>query len=238
MKEKLKKIIRKLPFDFNRSQKYDKMTMKIMKIVLEPDSTFVDIGCHKGEFLQEALRFAPEGKHYAFEPIPELNLQLQKRLGKYCEISSFGLSNRRGSSSFQYVKSNPSFSGIKQRTYPKQEQVEEITIKIDLLDNQLTNAKRIDLIKIDVEGAELEVLEGSTYTIAKHLPVIIFEHVKEAAEAYEVDADKSFDFFESVNYNLYTLKSFVEDPTPLNRSEFLKLFESGNETYFAARFKS
>jgi len=233
-----KNILKRLPFDLTRSQKYDKMTMKIMKIVLEPNSTFVDIGCHNGEFLEEALRFAPEGKHYAFEPIPELNLQLQKKFGNHCEISSYGLSSRRGTSTFQYVKSNTSYSGLKERTYPKNEKVEEITIKIDLLDNLLKDSKRIDLIKVDVEGAELEVLQGSTYTIAKHLPVIIFEHVKDAARAYDVDAEKSFEFFESVNYNLYTLKSFIEEPIPLNKKEFIRLFNSREETYFAARFKS
>jgi hypothetical protein len=40
------------------------------------------------------------------------------------------------------------------------------------------------LIKIDVEGAEREVLEGAIRTITKHRPIVIFEHGRGASARY------------------------------------------------------
>ncbi len=48
-----------------------------------------------------------------------------------------GISNERGETTFNYVKSNPMYSGIKKRHYPGKESIEEIIIKVDTLDNQL-----------------------------------------------------------------------------------------------------
>ena len=46
----IKNIIKKI-FPVTHNIRYDNQTFQIMKIVLEADSTFVDVGCHKGEVL-------------------------------------------------------------------------------------------------------------------------------------------------------------------------------------------
>ena len=53
----------------------------------------------------------------------------------------------------------------------------------------------VDLIKINVEGMELEVLEGSIQTILKWRPVVLF------------DNKKLVDFFDKINYNVKVYKS-------------------------------
>ena len=70
LKNSLKTIIKKIPIRFTSNQKYDAQTKRIMNIVVERHSTFVDVGCHKGEVLSKALKIANVGKHFAFEPIP------------------------------------------------------------------------------------------------------------------------------------------------------------------------
>ena len=45
-----KNIVKKI-FPLTHNIRYDNQTFQIMKIVLEADSTFVDVGCHKGKFL-------------------------------------------------------------------------------------------------------------------------------------------------------------------------------------------
>ena len=54
---------------------------------------------------------------------------------------------------------------------------EEIKIEVDSLDNILKELKikKVDLIKVDVEGAESDVLEGAVKTLKKFHPKIIFE---------------------------------------------------------------
>ena len=75
----LKNIIKKI-FPVTHNIRYDNQTFQIMKIVLEADSTFVDVGCHKGEVLDHALKCSPNGLHFAFEPIPDLFSELELKL--------------------------------------------------------------------------------------------------------------------------------------------------------------
>lgn len=58
---------------------YDIQTTKILKKLLKIDSNCIDVGCHKGSILDEILRFAPEGQHYAFEPLPDLCAYLKRK---------------------------------------------------------------------------------------------------------------------------------------------------------------
>lgn len=50
---------------------YDQQTVEVMRLVLENNSNCVDVGCHKGEILDEVIKLAPEGLHFAFEPLPD-----------------------------------------------------------------------------------------------------------------------------------------------------------------------
>jgi len=209
-----------------------------MQIVLEHNSTFIDVGSHKGEVLSKALKIAPKGKHYAFEPIPQIHKKLDKRYGQYCDVKNIGLSDHFGETSFNHVVSNPAYSGIKQRTYPKKEKIEEITIQVDTLDNQLFDQERIDMIKIDVEGGELDVLKGAVKILNKFHPVIVFEHGKGAAEYYETTPQEVFTFLDEQHYNIFTLKAFIENTERLTKDEFISLFNSNKEYYFLAKAKA
>jgi len=235
MKEIIKKIIKSLPVDFTRNQRYDTSTVKIMRQVLKNDSVFVDVGCHKGEVLDYAIRFAPMGRHYGFEPIPTLHAQLSKNYGAQYLIKNVGLSDHKGTSTFNYVVSNPAYSGIKKRSYPGEEEVEEITIDIDTMDSQLSEATHVDLIKIDVEGGEYGVLMGAKGIITKYQPVIIFEFGLGASDHYGTSSDQIWDFFNSLNYGVYTLKGFLNQSEAITKADLEKIYKSNTEYYFTAK---
>ncbi|MFM7401390.1 MAG: FkbM family methyltransferase, partial [Bacteroidota bacterium] len=117
MKELIKKALKSLPFDFTLNQRYDRLTRKVIKSVCRPDSHCIDVGCHKGEILDLLIAAAPRGVHYGFEPIPDLFDKLKQKYGtdNRCHILDIALSDNKGTASFNYVVSNPSYSGLQKR---------------------------------------------------------------------------------------------------------------------------
>lgn len=54
----------------------------------------------------------------------------------------------------------------------------EKTVEVQVLALDALNLPRLDLLKIDVEGMELDVLDGAYETIKRYSPIIIAEHIK------------------------------------------------------------
>ena len=112
MKEKIKALLKKLPIAFTKNQRYDRQTVEVIRRICKRNSNCVDVGCHKGEMLEIILKYAPEGIHFGFEPLPGLFQNLQGKFPSNCKIYELGLSNKKGETSFNYVISNPSYSGF------------------------------------------------------------------------------------------------------------------------------
>ena len=231
-----KNIVKKI-FPLTHNIRYDNQTFQIMKIVLEADSTFVDVGCHKGEVFDHALKCSPKGKHFAFEPIPDLFSELKTKYKDICEVKNYAITDSCGESEFHYVVSNPAYSGIKKRSYPKDEMIDKIKIKTSTLDKELINELRVDLIKIDVEGGEYGVLKGAKEVIEKFHPVFIFEHGLGASNYYNTDPNDVYDLFDLSDYNIFTLKGFIKQSPPLSKEKLNDLYNRNKEYYFLAMFR-
>lgn len=78
--------------------------------------------------------------------------------------------------------------------------VQQITLD-DTLSHVVRSGRSVDFIKIDVEGHELEVLEGAARTIAHSHPVILCEIEKR----HSPHCDKVFSLLRSAGYKAYTL---------------------------------
>ena len=235
MKDFIRKILRAFHLDITKNMQYDRSTLEIMKKVIKPTSNCVDIGCHKGEMLELMLKYAPSGKHFAFEPIPEMYKQLKLRFNGNCEVFQLALSNKKGETIFNHVKNAPAYSGIKKRKYAvKDPNIEELKVNVDLLDNVLPKDLKIDFIKIDVEGGEFGVLKGAKEILKKSKPVVIFEFGLGASEFYGTKPDELFDFIESCGLKISLLKTWLKDGNPLEKGEFSNIYQKNEEYYFIA----
>ena len=237
MKEKIKSLIKKLPIAFTKNQRYDLYTEKILKKHLSKDSSCLDIGCFKGEVLDMMLALAPQGYHQGFEPIPVQYDFLSNKYdnNKNIHIHNVALSDQVGETTFNYVKSNPAYSGLKKRAYDRpHEEDEEITVQTHCLDKLLDLDQKIDLIKIDVEGAEYQVLNGGESLLAKHKPIVVFEHGKGASEFYGTTPEMIFTFFQSVSLQVNLLDRFYKGRPSLSKSEFVSQYEGAINHYFVA----
>lgn len=88
-----------------------------------------------------------------------------------------------------------------------------------MLDNIIPKNISIDFIKIDVEGAEYNVIKGAKNTILRNRPVIIFEFGKSSSKYYNVNAEKLYSLL------CKDLKLKILNKTdPLNYKEFNDLY--------------
>jgi FkbM family methyltransferase len=158
----------------------------VLAVALAPDSNTIDVGAHEGAMLRDLVRLAPNGRHLAFEPIPELRAKLERDFAGVpgVEIRSSALSDVTGDSTFQHVVTAPGYSGLKRRAMTVGEEVREIRVRTERLDDTLPEGFEPSLVKVDVEGAELLVLRGAADMIARHRPVVLFEHGAGGYERY------------------------------------------------------
>jgi FkbM family methyltransferase len=237
LRELLKLIVVRLELPLTQNLKYDIYTKKIMRQVLNKSSNCIDIGCHKGEILDDILQYAPSGKHYAFEPLPHLFRDLQEKYrGKNINLYPVALFDTKGVTSFKYVVNAPAYSGIMERKYdfPNPE-INDLTVDTNLLDNLIPAEVQIDFIKIDVEGAEFPVLKGGKKTICRCKPVIIFEFGIGAADHYGVEPETVYEFITSqCGLSVSTLKGYLKEKEKLTKDQFCRLYLDRLEYYFVA----
>jgi FkbM family methyltransferase len=170
--------------DVHRNVREDAALAGVLAFTLGRDSCCVDVGSHGGRVLQEMLRCAPEGRHIAFEPIPALARDLARRFPTV-DVRESALADVDGSTTFEHVVSEPAYSSLHARAgtargWPDHigpEDVQTIDVRMERLDSALPDGWAPDLLKIDVEGAEARVLAGAAETIARHRPVVVFEHM-------------------------------------------------------------
>ncbi len=215
----------------------DDQAFTIMQQRLTRSSNCLDIGCAQGLYLAEMLHLAPAGQHHAFEPIPALYEALRARFRRHPNVQfhNLALSDSAGHTQFHWNVSNPGWSGLRERAYPSpDDQIRIIDVELCRLDDLLPADHRVDLMKVDVEGAELAVLTGGRALIERCRPLIIFEYGLGSAEFYEAWPEKMFDLLASCGLGVASLGAYLAGRPPLERAEFCRQFHEHLCYYFIA----
>jgi FkbM family methyltransferase len=152
-----------------------------LRRTIAPGAVVYDVGANVGFFTVLAARFAgPEGTVVAFEPAPECAASVRANAA----VNGFE-SNIRvveaalGASAHRerlFVVADASWSRLASRGEHSQT---DNTVEVDVLAlDELVARAEIpppDVVKIDVEGSELDVLQGMRRTLAEHRPAIVVE---------------------------------------------------------------
>lgn len=237
MKKAIKKILKKLPIAFTRNQAYDRDTARIIQQVCRRWSNCIDVGCHEGDILNTMLKAAPEGHHFAFEPIPYLFEGIAERFKSFENIHLYelALSDVEGSAAFNLVESNPAYSGLKKRSYDRPQEIDrEITVRTARLDDIIASEQQIDLIKIDVEGGELQVMQGGFETIKRCKPVILFEHGLGGSDHYGTTPAQVFQLLQEAGLQVSLLHRYLKKEPALSLQDFEEQFYRRLNFFFIA----
>ncbi len=236
LKDAIRELLIDLHLDLTKNLEYDRLTRSILKNALVPQSNCIDIGCHKGEILDLMLNYAPEGKHYGFEPIPYLFEKLEDKYKDLATIYPYALSDQSGTTQFNLVKNAPAYSGIKERKYDiKHPEIEKIQVPVKTLDEIIPQDQKIHFVKIDVEGGEFGVLKGAQQLLKRNQPIVLFECGKGGSDYYGTDPATLYAFVtKNLELDIYTLKSYIKKEKALPSEQFVALFDSNKEYYFVA----
>lgn len=214
--------------------KYDFQTTELIRKHLKKDSNCIDIGANLGHILMEIVAAAPKGQHFAFEPIPDLYTLLQKRFSKNTTVYNYALSDKKGSTTFNYYPGRPAVSGFRERNNQIGQEPTLLSVQVEKLDDLIPENLKIDLIKIDVEGAEFEVLKGAMKVLQKNQPLVLFECGLGGADVYGTTPDDIFNLFASCGMALSTIEYFNARKLPFSKEEFNGQFYKNYNIFFIA----
>jgi len=186
-------------------------TRRVLTKLLRPGMTFVDVGAHVGLLtLAGARAVGPAGKVLAVEPVP-LSFELLNRaivlngmtglvetkcaaIGATREQRKLFIGNVLGHSSLIKTQSLNT------------ETSSEIEVEVLPLDELVQANDRVDLIKIDVEGAELLVLQGTKRIIADNPELaIIAEYGPSHLQAAGISPENWFAEFHNLGFTSFVI---------------------------------
>jgi len=196
---------------------YEKGILSFLKSVLKPGDCFVDVGANIGLMsMFTAQCVGPSGKILAFEAHPLTSEILRKNilLNGYQNIVvlNYALGSTEGKAKI-YDNWQVNRGGA------------SLVVKSEGSDSHEINVQRLDsvwqenlipkVMKIDVEGFELEVLKGAAATIEKYHPVLIVELSENRSNTFDSTIEL-IDFIKTLgNYKIFKLKGGKERKSAL-----------------------
>lgn len=219
--------------DFNASPEF-----RVMRTLLKLDMTCVDVGAHIGYFSLVAAKYS--GQVIAFEPNPgvtklfERNLELNSHLATRIRFMKCALSSRPGIMRLYTSISQPDLASLAPIDMPD---VVIQDVRLQTMDESIpVSHSNIGFLKIDVEGAELDVLKGGVQLIEKHQPIIMLELIEKHQQRFARSCETVVDFLISRGYQAYhitesdpVLKAFARN------SSFFSASEGNNALFVPAR---
>ncbi|MFO0892138.1 MAG: FkbM family methyltransferase [Isosphaeraceae bacterium] len=210
----------------------DQLATTLVTSICAPGKTFVDVGAHIGSIVAEVLRNDPSVRVIAIEAIPEKAAGLRRKFPSI-EVHDCAVGETEGQITFYVDTERSGYSSLVRPAAGDRSATREITVPIRRLDG-LVSASGVDVIKIDVEGAELAVLKGGENLIARDRPLILFESGPPRSE--EVDfRGEMWDWLASRDYAVLIPNRVAHIDPGLGREGFLEshLYPRRTTNYFA-----
>lgn len=207
---------------------YHEELIPLFRPHIKKDAVIIDVGGHSGQTTKLFSQMAPQGHVYVFEP----GLYAQSIISKVIQLKKFnnvtletvGLSNERGeaelvaplktSGSVGFGRSHVSYSDEDDNNVKH-------TIQLITLDDYIADKyiRRVDFLKVDIEGHEMKMFYGATKTIDTFRPVVYTEAIDEFLERSGNSIQELWDFFIEKNYRIYLIDkdlNLIECPNPAN----------------------
>ena len=195
-------------------------TFKEQKQLLGIENPIIfDVGAHKGETVSNYLSLFKNPSIFSFEPTPSSYKMLNNMFNGQIKPINKALGSKIGKKEFliKNVSSCNSFFKIKDyaKKYKNAEENGKILVEVDTIDNfcNKNRIQKVDILKLDVQGYEVEVLKGATSMLTNKKIKLIYAETY-FNPAYEGDCCNIYDvgsLLESWGYSLYNIYNLFYD---------------------------
>src|SRR3989344_5254214 len=187
--------------------RYEPETTRLFKHILKPGMIVVDIGAHIGYFSRLcAKRVGKNGRVFSFEADTENRALLSKNVTQYpwVYVSSSAVSNVDGTISFYHLEGSTGCH----TTIKVNGQSEPVYVPAVRLDTffEKNSIDRVHVIKMDIEGGEINALHGMTEVLRKK-PELIIEYNPPSLARSGASEEALFDLLRGYGYSIAAITS-------------------------------
>src|SRR5579862_191031 len=180
---------------------------------LKPGAVFLDIGAHHGVYsVVAAKKLGANGIVAAFEP----SVREYRRLRMHLRMNRLGSVRAEplalGSAActqkfFEITNGDNTRGGF--RPPASEDRISEISVETVRLDDYVSQfpLARVDFVKLDVEGGELEVLRGASSALTKFRPILICEVLDATTQVWGYKAREIIQMLESLDFAWFDIRS-------------------------------
>ena len=217
---------------------FEGAAVDLLASVLRPTSVVVDVGANVGVFTLPFARIAREV--HAFEPNPSVRMRLEQNLSlnnlHNVVVNETALADAVGIAQLHApTHANQGQSSL----HPRDDLDQSVDCRVTTLDRYVEDVglRSIDLIKVDVEGAEPLVLQGAIETLRRYKPLVYVEiNAQHLGRGDSTPGDVQR-FLEDLGYQVW-LNHSIERRARSSQLPLTALrdtaFESTSDTYWLA----
>jgi FkbM family methyltransferase len=205
----------------------------LVKRLCQPDKSFMDIGAHIGSIISGVIYHCPTANIVAVEPLPGKMAYLRRKF-PFVTFFECALGESDGEATFYENTKRSGYSSLIRPHNVNALDYRAIEVTIKKLDT-LIISDAIDVMKIDVEGAELGVLRGGERLIAKSRPTIMIESVPPIVNCFGYTKAELWRWFAEREYSVVVPNRVAHDDPGLGQDGFLEghIYPRRATNYFA-----
>lgn len=185
---------------------WEPLVISALSGLIKPGDVCVDVGANAGYISLVMGRYVgPSGRVISFEPNPDVivkfrrNLSLNPELRQTVELRTVGL----GKEATRMFVAPDTEVGIGNAGLASAAS-SHTTFQVEVATLDSFDLPRLDCMKVDVEGMELDVLRGAEATIRKFCPYIVFETLTVLPPEKHKPVE---DFLRGLGYRIYCLNA-------------------------------
>jgi FkbM family methyltransferase len=190
---------------------FEDVELAFVEKMLQPGMTVLDAGAHHGLYtLLASRRVGKRGRVIAFEPSPRERKRLRRHLwlnrSKNVAVESCALGDAHREAELFLVTGREDWCNSL-RAPQIDARTTTVPVELERVDGVMEKLgiTRVDFIKLDVEGAELSILQGARATLAASRPVILAEVQDLRTRPWGYAAREIIYFLERAGYKWYAL---------------------------------